>query len=153
MTAPEDYSQDDFDTDSEEEAASDHDDTDMRWKKPKDWDHQVRNEPLLRKLGDILWTAPADRESVLSEDTGMNVEPEFEMKAGDKFLPIFFDALPRLSFFRNVLVTESIRYAKAKATMMSPNARRVDPKIFTVSNFLRLFACIIMRGRRRQNSF
>ena len=61
--------------DSEEESESDHDETDIRWKKPKEWDQKVLNDPLLQ-LGDMVWTVPAHRDSVVSEDTGMHVESD-----------------------------------------------------------------------------
>ena len=35
---------DDFETDSEVEKESDHEETDIRWKKPKNWDRDVTNK-------------------------------------------------------------------------------------------------------------
>ena len=135
---------DDFNTDTESEHESDHEEDELRWKKPKAWDHKVRAKPLLRKLGDLVWTVPVHRDSVESEDTGLRVHPRFEMRAGDKWLPILFDALPKIAFFEKVLVKESLRYARASQT--ESTARRVDESLFTVGNFLRLFAVVIMRG-------
>ena len=97
-------------------------------------------------MGDLVWKAPSKRASVKSESTGLDVEPEFEIKAGAQFLPIFLDALPRTGFFKNILVKESKRYARESTQVMSPHARRVDMSLFTVGNFMRLFACVIMRG-------
>ena len=116
---------DDFLTDEDRETESSHEDEELRWKKPKEWDTQVRNKPLLKKLGDLVWKAPVDRGSLESANVGLNVEPEFEMKAGEKFLDMFFDALPRRAFFRDILVRESKRYASAETESFSPGARPV----------------------------
>ena len=136
----------DFETDSEVEKESDHEETDIRWKKPKNWDRDVANKPFLKKLGDLVWKVPAVRDSVISEDTGLHVKPQFEIRAGDKWLPIFFDALPKIGFFKKVLVTESLRYYAEVSQTAEAGARRADKTLFTVANFLRLFAVIIMRG-------
>lgn len=135
---------DDFNTDTESEHESDHEEGELRWKKPKAWDRKVRAKPFLRKLGDLVWKVPVHRDSVESEDTGLHVHPRFEMRAGDKWLPILFDALPKIAFFEKVLVKESLRYARASQT--EATARPVDESLFTVGNFLRLFAVVIMRG-------
>jgi len=79
---------DDFNTDTESEHESDHEEGELRWKKPKAWDRKVRAKPFLRKLGDLVWKVPVHRDSVESEDTGLHVHPRFEMRAGDKWLPI-----------------------------------------------------------------
>ena len=106
----------------------------------------MRAKPLLHKLDNLVWKAPVERDSVACESIGLQVEPEFETKAGNKFLQLFLDVLPRLAFFRNVLVRESLRYARAASQDFSPHARRLDEDLFTVPNFLRLFAVVIMRG-------
>ena len=76
----------------------------------------------------------------------MQAEPQFEAKATDKFLDLLLDALPLIAFWKNILVAESIRYGKVKATKMSDKSRGFDPKLFTVANFLRLLACVILKG-------
>ena len=136
----------DFATDDSEESESDHEEEDMAWKKPLNWANTVRNNPLLRRLGDLVWKSPIRRDSVKSESIGLDTKPEFEIKAGDAFLQIFFDALPRKAFFSKMLVRESVRYMNAAKEMLSPQARKINEKLFTVSNFLRLFAVVIMRG-------
>ena len=137
---------DDFLTDDSSETESSHDEEDLRWKKPKDWTTKVRNKPLLKKMGDLVWKAHKKRGSVSSLDVGLDTRPEFEIKAGDKFLDLLFDALPRRAFFRDILVRESKRYAASKTEDFSPQARAIPPKLITVANFLRLFACVILRG-------
>lgn len=130
---------------------SDHDDDEMRWQKSKDWDDNVRTKPLLKRLGDLVWKSHGKRGSVASEDVGLNTEPEFEIQAGDgdKFLDILLDALPLKSFFRNILVLESKRYAASSTEEFTPGARTIPANLFTVGNFLRLFACLRYSARAR----
>ena len=74
-------------------------------KKPKEWDAQVCNKPLLKKLGDLVWKAPVNRGSVECANVGLNIEPEFETKAGDKssswisFLMLSLDGLFPVTFW------------------------------------------------------
>ena len=136
----------DFPTDDEEESESDHEEEDITWKKPLNWARTVRNNPLMSRLGDLVWKSPSKRDSVKSENIGLDTKPEFEIKAGDAFLPILLDALPRKAFFAKMLVRESVRYMQGAKELLSPRARPINASLFTVSNFLRLFAVVIMRG-------
>ena len=139
-------SDDDFETDEDVEKQSDHEDEELRWSPPKNWEETSATDTLLKQCGEAVWKAPADRESIPSEDIGLKSDPQFEARASSKFIDLLLDALPLIAFFKNILVAESIRYGKTKAEDMSPHSRGFDPKLFTVANFLRLFACVIMKG-------
>ena len=114
---------DDFLTDeSSSKTESSHEDEELRWQKPKEWDAQVRNKPLLKKLGDLVWKAPADRGSVESDNVGLNSETEFEMKAGDKFLDIFFEATVVL-WFNRVDISQHLHYCHLDYTVIQLTRR------------------------------
>ena len=102
----------DFETDEDKEAQSDHEEEELRWSPPKNWDKISATDELLKQCGEAVWKVPADRESLKSEDIGLRAEPQFEATASRKFIDLLFDALPLIAFFKNILVAESIRYGR-----------------------------------------
>ena len=54
----------DFATDSEEEVASEHEDEEIKWVPPKNWDAECRRNQKLKEFGDAVWKIPSDRASI-----------------------------------------------------------------------------------------
>ena len=144
-------SEEDFDTDSEKEEESDHSDGEIEWAKPRSWARQVRKNPELATFAQP-WTVPARRASINDLHTDLpEQQPSFNIEPnGDlPFALMFLDALPLEAFWRDIMVRETRRYAEQNnATPGRRDGRRSwdEPKMNTVSNWLRVTAAIIMRG-------
>ena len=119
-TDDDEYGTDDFMTDEEGEAESDHGECVLQWKQPKTWDADKTEHPIVEELGDAEWRVPGDRGSCPTQNTGPDQRPKFRASVvGDKFLRLFLDALPILSFWKRIVVTESKFYGENQVNNLS----------------------------------
>ena len=133
-------------TDEEEEFASEHEEEKLKWQPPKSWPKE-REDLFVRMCGEAEWTAPANREDCASSDTGAEQDCVFNVMLARKVTDLFFEALP-LTFWRELART-SLQYAKLKFASeveKSRKPRAFKESWFTASNYIRVFAAIIMRG-------
>ena len=134
----------DFNTESEEEQASDHSDGEVEWARPDTWDAQVRKNPDIAKFA-ATWTVPARRDSIPSLYTNIipDQQPTFniEPNGAEPFGLMFLDALPLQAFWRDIVVRQTaLRAEQELATPdRSDGCRRWDnDRMNTVSNWLRV---------------
>ena len=129
-------------TDDEEEKQSDHEEETFQWQTPQNWAKEREQDPFVCECGEATWTCPANREHCYSTTTGLEQDYSFNVVVAMAGIELFLDALP-LSWWRHV-VKCSLAYAKAKH--VDGQSRPFQESWFTASNYMRLFAAIIMRG-------
>ena len=136
---------DDFITDDDVEAESDHDDMYLEWPKPKTWEKEDKT-PLERMCGEARWFAPGKRDACPSRNIGPRRECTFEVDGNRTASDLLLDALPVRRYWIP-LANQSWKYAEDKSqTQTTPTSRPVKREWFTAANFLRVLACVIMRG-------
>ena len=101
-------------TDDGSESPSDHEDEELRWSQPAQWDRLCRHDPIMQQLGSLVWKVPADRTHVPTDTrTGPQQNCEFEVHVEDgDYGALFFDALPVRSFFKRICASQSRLYFK-----------------------------------------
>lgn len=135
---------DDSMTDGEEEVQSEHEDETYSWQPPKNWANERKKDDFVRECGEAVWTSPANREHCYSTATGLEQDFSFNVVVARKAVDFFFDALP-LSMWRKLART-SLAYAHARREAGGEGTRAFHDSWFTASNYMRVFAAIIMRG-------
>jgi len=142
-------SEGDFETDSGEEVASEHeDDEEFTWQPPAAWDRQVDLNPARKRFGTCVWRSPADRGSVPPGRATPEQKAQFHVRVhGERpFASLFLEALPVATFWREV-ASQSRTYAEAsRRESTTPSQRGWDASKCTVANYLRLVSAVIMRG-------
>ena len=146
-----DSSLEDFDTESDEEDASDHEAEVVSWPRPAQFPAQLRKNPELAKF-DVPWTVSATRDGIPhlhadlpDQDETFTIEPDGDVP----FALMFLNALPLQAFWQLIVCAETGRYAEEnEATPGRADGRRSwdNARMNTVANWLRVVACIIMRG-------
>ena len=134
-------------TDDGREEEVEHAATVIKWKPSKAWLELKRKKKLSdleEKLGETQWIAPANRDQVISCDSGPEQDIYFHVDGRRTAVDLFLDALPVDKFWMK-LAKNSLEYCKSKIAE-GENTRHIDYKSFTAANYLRVFATVIMRG-------
>jgi len=95
-------------------------------------------------MGEAIWEAPAKRDAVKSLPTGPEQDIYFHVDATRTPIDLFLEALPMNTFWKP-LAKNSLAYAR-KQRADSKRIRYLNEKWFTPSNYMRLFAAVIMKG-------
>ena len=113
----------DFITDDEEEAASDHEDAYLQWDQPGTWAKDREVHPIFAELGETRWRMPSDRGSCATQDSGPHQDPRFLVKVQDRnYLKLFLDALPVVTFWFRIVVFFSKQRAQDKTRPVVHNS-------------------------------
>ena len=134
-------------TDDGREEEVEHAATVIKWKPSKAWLELKRKKKLSEleeKLGETEWIAPANRDQVISCDSGPEQDIYFHVDGRRTAVDLFLDALPVDKFWMK-LAKNSLAYCKSKIAE-GDNTRHIDYKWFTAANYMRVFAAVIMRG-------
>ena len=134
-------------TDNGEEQEVDHDASEVKWVPSNAWLDLKRKGKLTDlevALGETTWIAPANRDQVISCDTGPEQDIYFHVDGRRTATDLFLDALPVDKFWRKV-AKNSLAYCKEKVAA-GENTRHIDYKWFTAANYMRVFAAVVMRG-------
>lgn len=134
-------------TDDGREEEVEHAATVIKWKPSKAWLELKRKQKLSAlevKLGETVWIAPANRDQVISCESGPEQDIYFHVDGRRTAVDLFLDALPVDKFWVK-LARNSLEYCKSKVAD-GENTRHIDYKWFTGANYMRVFAAVIMRG-------
>ena len=136
-------SEEDYMTDDGEEKEAEHGEEQLSWTQSVVWQKEAENDEFIRECGEAKWTAPAKREDVPSIDTGPEQDCAFDVDVERSSISLLLDALP-ISFWKRV-ARQSLRFAASKGAFRA-NSRYCKREWFTVGNYVRVFAAVLMRG-------
>ena len=136
--------EEDFMTDDGEEAEVEHASHIIKWQQSKVWQKEVEDDDFVHECGEAEWKAPAKREDVPSLETGPEQVCTFDVDITLSPVELLFDALP-LSFWKK-LAKMSLKYAVDQGAFGAGGTRYCKREWFTASNYVRVFAAMLMRG-------
>ena len=146
---------DDDDIDSDSDMTDDgvegevaHESETISWGPSKAWAELRRKKRLSDlelSMGEAQWEAPANRDAVRSLDSGPEQDIYFHADAARTAIDLFLEALP-LNTFWKPLAKNSLAYARIARADSTKTMRYLNEKWFTPSNYMRVFAAVIMKG-------
>ena len=135
-------------TDDGVEVEGEHESENISWTPSKAWNELCRKKKLTDfelSLGRAIWEAPARRDAVESLPTGPEQDIYFNVDANRTAIDLFLEALP-LNTFWKPLAKNSLAYARLKRADSTKTMRYLNENWFTPSNYMRVFASVIMKG-------